>query len=195
MYGDTAFCSKSIVLLHSQQGSTSLAVSFFFHSNKYVTIIVKHEAFPPFFILVFPKAPHYLVCPQHIFTPTSSSTNSRHCNLFAHLIFLIVCKRISAASLLFPPLIILLIRHAHSVPPFHLLATFFLATPESIPRLGESSASHILLWAVHHAISTSLTGPIHVPLRIARVCTARLAHAGTERPRVMHVTACLAGEK
>ena len=65
----------------------------------------------------------------------------------------------------FPPLIISLICLARRVPPFHLLAAFFLATPESIPWLCKSSTIHTVFWAVHHASST--TGPINVPLRIA----------------------------
>jgi hypothetical protein len=79
------------------------------------------------------------------FPLASTSTDSRHCTFFACLLFLFICKWSSTTSLLFPPLIILLIRLARSVPPFHLLAAFFLATPESIPRLGESSAICILL--------------------------------------------------
>jgi hypothetical protein len=68
----------------------------------------------------------------------------------------------------FPPLIISLICLARRVPPFHLLAAFFLATPESIPWLRKSSTIRtVFFWAVHHASSTSLTGPINVPLRTA----------------------------
>jgi hypothetical protein len=93
----------------------------------------------------------------------------------------------------FPPLIISLICLARRVPPFHLLAAFFLATPESIPWFRKSSTIRTVFWAVHHASSTSLTGPINVPLRIAQVWTVK--QAGRERPGVMLGAACLAVRK